>query len=121
MTKNKPRKRQLKEKATVRSRNSAVIISRLKNEKNQFRRKFLFVGYLFDALTKIGAAAYLVGGEAVEIYTAGQFSTGDIDITTNNREAAIKLLRTMGFGRTGMIWLNTDSGNCRANCVFISE
>ena len=65
---------------------------------------------MFDELAKLGATAYLVGGEAVEIYTAGQFSTGDIDVTTSNREATIKLLRSMGFTRTGMIWLKTDLG-----------
>ena len=84
------------------------ILSRLKKEKNQFRRKFLFVGYLFDRLSKLGATAYLVGGEAVEYLAAGQFSTGDIDITTSNRAATIKLLRSLGFTKTGMIWLNSD-------------
>jgi len=86
------------------------ILSNLKKEKEQFRRKFLFLGYFFDELTKLGVSAYLVGGEAIEIYTAGQFSTGDIDITTSNRAASIKLLRGLGFTRTGMIWLYADLG-----------
>ncbi|MHB2035180.1 MAG: hypothetical protein ACYCPW_00350, partial [Nitrososphaerales archaeon] len=86
------------------------FLSNLKKEKEQFRRKFLFLGYFFDELTKLGVSAYLVGGEAVEIYTAGQFSTGDIDITTSNRAATIKLLLDLGFTRTGMIWLYADLG-----------
>ena len=82
----------------------------LKSEKNEFRRKLLFIGYLFNKLSKLGVTTYLVGGQAVEIYTGGQFSTGDIDITASNREKTSELLLQMGFLKTGMIWLSEDLG-----------
>jgi hypothetical protein len=80
----------------------------LKEEPDQFSRKLLFIGYLFDQLRRRGVEAYLVGGEAVELYTAGQFETGDVDITVTSREKAERILSRMGFSREGMIWLNED-------------
>jgi hypothetical protein len=46
---------------------------RLKSERNEFRRKLLFTGYLFGKLSKLGITSYLVGGQAVQLYTGGQF------------------------------------------------
>src|SRR5207249_1571274 len=41
---------------------------------------------------------------------AGQFTTGDIDITTTDRELTEKILRRLGFSKEGMIWLNAKVG-----------
>ena len=59
-----------------------ALIRQVKKEPNELKRKMLLVGYLSDELSKRGAFVFLVGGQAVETYTAGQFTTGDIDITT---------------------------------------
>lgn len=85
-------------------------IRQLKKEKDAFRRKLKFLGHFFGELKELGVDAYLVGGQAVEIYTGGQFSTGDVDITAGNREEAAKLLLRLGFKKTGMIWLREDLG-----------
>jgi len=83
-----------------------VLIRRVKKEPNELKRKMLLVGYLSDELSKRDAFLFLVGGQAVETYTAGQFTTGDIDITTTDQEATERLLTRLGFRREGMIWLN---------------
>jgi len=70
----------------------------------------LLVGYLTEKLSKKGKSVFLVGGQAVETYTAGQFTTGDIDITTTDREATERLLVQMGFTREGIVWLNVGLG-----------
>ena len=85
-------------------------IRHLKKEKDQFRRKVMFIGYLFGELSRLRVSAYLVGGQAVEIYTGGQFSTGDVDITTGDSEETAKLLLRLGFAKVGMIWLQEDLG-----------
>jgi len=70
----------------------------------------LLVGYISEKLSKEGDFIFLVGGQAVETYTAGQFTTGDIDITTTDKEATEKVLAQMGFSREGMVWLNERLG-----------
>src|SRR2546426_6081132 len=87
-----------------------ALIRQVKKEPNELKRKMLLVGYLSDELSKRGAFLSLVGGQAVETYTAGQFTTGDIDITTTDQEATERLLTRLGFKREGMIWLNEKLG-----------
>ncbi|MFQ6134697.1 MAG: DUF6036 family nucleotidyltransferase [Nitrososphaerales archaeon] len=91
-------------------RGSKRFLAYLKKEPSELKKKMLFIGYLFDKLSKKDVKAYVVGGEAVEIYTAGQFTTGDIDITVTDREKTVKLLVEMGFTQTGRIWLNENVG-----------
>jgi hypothetical protein len=83
-----------------------AIISQVKREPNDLKGKLLLVGYISEVLSRRGKALFLVGGQAVETYTAGQFTTGDIDITTTDKELTEKILVRLGFEREGMIWLN---------------
>lgn len=87
-----------------------AIVSQLKKESNELRKKMLLVGYLTEKLFKDGKSIFLVGGQAVEAYTGGQFTTGDIDITTTDKEATEKVLAQMSFTREGMVWLNERLG-----------
>ena len=83
-----------------------TILVELKKEKNDLKKKMLLLGFLSDELSKSAAFLFLVGGQAVETYTAGQFTTGDVDVTTTHREATENLLRRLGFKKEGMVWLN---------------
>ena len=83
-----------------------TILVELKKEKNDLKKKMLLLGFLSDELSKSAAFLFLVGGQAVETYTAGQFTTGDVDVTTTHREATESLLRRLGFKKEGMVWLN---------------
>jgi hypothetical protein len=87
-----------------------AIISQVKREPNDLKGKLLLVGYISEVLSRRGKALFLVGGQAVETYTAGQFTTGDIDITTTDKELTEKILVRLGFEREGMIWLNAGIG-----------
>lgn len=78
-------------------------------EKDLFRRRIFFTAFLADSLKKRGVDAILVGGEAVDLYTAGTFATSDIDLLVSNKAAAEKLLNRFGFGREGSgLWFNRD-------------
>ncbi len=101
-----PRKKQTSRPSrAVRSRGLA---SQLRKEQSPLRKKMLLLGYVTDRLEKKSQTVYLVGGQAVETYTAGQFLTGDIDITTSDRQLTEKILASLGFKQVGMIWLNED-------------
>jgi hypothetical protein len=87
-----------------------ALIPQLKREPNPQKMKMLLLGYVTDRLEKESQSIYLVGGQAVETYTGGQFLTGDIDITTTDSKATEKILASLGFKQIGMIWLNKELG-----------
>jgi len=59
----------------------------------------LLIGYLTERLErKKPESVYLVGGQAVETYTAGQFRTGDIDIVTPDSETAEEIFLANSSG-----------------------
>jgi len=95
----------------TRFRNAQSVVPRLRKEPDELVRKMLLIGYLTERLEKKKPeSVYIVGGQAVETYTAGQFRTGDIDIVTPDSKAAEKILKRMGFEREGMVWLNKTLG-----------
>ena len=95
----------------TRFRNAQSVVPRLRKEPDELARKMLLIGYLTERLEKKKPeSVYIVGGQAVETYTAGQFRTGDIDIVTPDSKAAEKILKRMGFEREGMVWLNKTLG-----------
>ena len=89
---------------------SKAFISRLRKEPNELRKKMLLLGYVTSQLEKKKQSIFLVGGQAVETYTAGQFLTGDIDVTTSDSAMTQKVLKSLGFEEIGMIWLNKPLG-----------
>ena len=86
------------------------FISRLRKEPNELRKKMLLLGYVTSQLEKKKQSIFLVGGQAVETYTAGQFPTGDVDVTTSDSATTQKVLKSLGFKEIGMIWLNKPLG-----------
>lgn len=86
------------------------FVAKVRKEPNELRRKMLLLGYVTSQLEKKKQSVFLVGGQAVETYTAGQFPTGDIDVTTSDSTTMQKVLKRLGFEEIGMIWLNKKLG-----------
>jgi len=92
-------------------RSAALTLpAKLRKEPNELKRKMLLLGFLSDELSRRDGFLFLVGGQAVETYTAGQFTTGDVDVTTTDREATEGLLSRLGFKKEGMVWLSEKLG-----------
>jgi len=87
-----------------------AFLSQLKKEQNPLRMKMLLLGYVTDRLEKKAEHVVLVGGQAVETYTGGQFLTGDVDITTTDSKTTEEILKGLGFKKISMIWLNEQLG-----------
>jgi hypothetical protein len=88
----------------------ASFLSRLAKEPNELRKKMLLLGYISERMSKRNASVFLVGGQAVETYTGGVFTTGDIDITTTDTKGTEALLEKLGFAKEGMIWVSVRLG-----------
>ena len=81
----------------------------LKQEQDLFKRRIQFIAFLSEKLKEEGVDAILVGGEAIDLYTAGNFATSDIDLLVTNRPVTEKLLNKFGFGKEANgLWFNKD-------------
>lgn len=81
----------------------------MKEERDPFRKRIFFLGVLTSKLKESGVDVILVGGEAIDLYTAGNFSTSDIDLVVDNKAMTEKLLNKFGFGKQGNgLWFNSD-------------
>jgi predicted nucleotidyltransferase len=77
-------------------------------DRSPTERRTLLVGLLNEHLDP-SVRAVLVGGGAVEFYSAGTYTTGDVDVA-GPREAITPVLERMGFANHGRLWVREDLG-----------
>lgn len=72
------------------------------------KRRAMFVAFLTKEILKRGGMPpIIVGCEAVEIYTQGSYTTGDIDVLAE-LDILESVLSEWGFLKTGRLWLSKD-------------
>jgi len=103
-------RRKTSQSSTKRAVRAKALLVHLRKEQNLLNLKMLLLGYITYRLEKGKQHVFLVGGQAVETYTAGQFTTGDMDITTTDSKATERVLASLDFEEIGMIWLNKRLG-----------
>lgn len=57
------------------------------------------MGLISSALSTVGIEPVVVGGQALEVYTFGNYATSDIDVVLSDRELAGEILEKVGFAR----------------------
>ena len=73
-------------------------------------RRLRFAALLASGLHASGTEFIVVGGSAIEFYTRGQYTTGDIDVVYTGGADVEQLLLEWRFAREGRIWLNEGLG-----------
>lgn len=72
------------------------------------KRRTLIVGILTDEIKKRGGREpMVVGGLALETYTQGSYTIGDIDIKAP-KEILETILKEWQFIKKGRVWFNED-------------
>jgi hypothetical protein len=83
-------------------------IEKLLSIEDPVKRKALFIAlFSREIVQRGGKAPIIVGDEAVEIYTQGNYTTGDIDIKSP-LELTEAVLKEWGFIKAGRPWLNKE-------------
>jgi len=83
-------------------------LKKLQKVEDPVKRRGLFVALLSSECEKrCGEMPIVVGGEALEIYTQGGYTTGDIDLK-GPKDCMESILKEWGFQRKGRIWFNPD-------------
>jgi hypothetical protein len=73
------------------------------------QRRLAFLLWLERRVRDLGGVSpFLVGRVAVEIYTQGGYSTGDIDLKCQEQPFS-SILADVGFSRRGRVWVHLDA------------
>lgn len=86
----------------------ALDEQRLRNENDPRRRRLLALGLLTRELAPLGIEPILVGGAAVEFYTAGGYATQDVDLALPTGTDVDAAFARLGFERQGRFWCHRD-------------
>lgn len=85
-------------------------LEQVKNESDSLTKRLLLVGLLTKELEPRGIKPIIVGGQAVEFYTAGGYATRDIDLVSPRADEIDSILSKWGFSKEGRFWFNDDLG-----------
>ena len=91
--------------------NSTALRSRvdkLDSEPDRMRRRLVALGALTERLAGDKIVPILVGGCALEVYTDGGYSTGDVDLALPHSEEVDAAFADLGFTKDGRFWLRMD-------------
>lgn len=82
----------------------------LSSKKSDLYKKIAVIAVLTEVLSDLNVKPIIVGGQAVEFYTAGGYTTMDIDIICECSTAEIdKRLKPLDFKKIGKYWTIEDS------------
>lgn len=80
----------------------------LVDEPDPARKRLLALGILSDRLREVGMQPVLVGGGAVEFYTAGGYTTKDMDLALPHGPQTDAAFADLGFTKEGRYWYRED-------------
>ncbi len=85
-------------------------IDDLEAEPDPMRRRLVALGALTARLAKEGIEPILVGGCALEVYTDGGYSTGDVDLALPHTPEVDAAFAELGFAKSGRFWVRMELG-----------
>ena len=82
----------------------------LASENNDLLKKIKILAVITKVLEEINVKPIIVGGQAVEFYTSGGYTTMDIDIICQGKISEIdSKLKSLGFEKEGKYWILKNS------------
>lgn len=88
---------------------SVVSLDKVRETADPLTKRLLFMGLLTRELDPENVIPIIVGGNAVEFYTAGGYATQDIDVVAPSEPLDI-VLKKWGFAKKGRHWISEKLG-----------
>ncbi len=85
-----------------------AVLDRLREEADPHRRRLLVLGLLTRRLAEHDIEPVLVGGGALEFYTAGGYATKDTDLALPATPEVDTAFAELGFTKEGRYWVHPD-------------
>ena len=89
--------------------NDQALLLRIKDEPDQLRKRLMFVGLTARKLGAVRNKPVIVGGVAVEFYTAGGYATTGIDLVYPS-EPLDEVFGAFGMESKGRFWYSEELG-----------
>lgn len=86
------------------------VVEKLRASRSPTERRLHFAALLAKAGEASTDEFIVVGGSAIEIYTSGQYTSGDIDIVLSPPRSVAKVLQEWRFKQQGRIWHSDELG-----------
>ena len=83
-------------------------VDALADEPDRMRRRLIALGALTARLAPEGIEPILVGGCALEFYTDGGYSTGDVDLALSHGPAVDAAFADLGFEKRSRFWVRLE-------------
>lgn len=80
----------------------------LREERDSLRKRLIALGLLADRLAESDIEPILVGGTALEFYTAGGYATQDVDLALPLAPEVDAAFAELGFEKEGRYWFRED-------------
>lgn len=77
-------------------------------ETDMARRRLVALALVADRLAEDRIEPILVGGAALELYTAGGYATGDVDLALPTGPVVDRAFADLGFRKQGRFWVRED-------------
>lgn len=88
----------------------AEVIEALGGTTDSTQRRIAFAGLLAREAVLPPDGFVVVGGSAIEFYTSGAYTSGDIDIVSEKPQALARVLQGWGFSKTRRVWVDEELG-----------
>jgi len=86
----------------------AGVTEALRGISDPTQRRIAFAGLLAREARLPPDDFVVVGGSAIEFYTSGSYTSGDIDIVSEKAQALARVLRGWGFSKTSRVWVDEE-------------
>lgn len=86
------------------------VLTKLRAAEDATKRGVYFVALLGTAANVPADDLIVVGGSAIEFYTVGEYTSGDIDLVSNEADRLKEVLRSWNFHREGRVWVSEELG-----------
>ena len=83
-------------------------VDELASQPDRMRRRLVALGALTARLAPHGIEPILVGGCALEVYTDGGYTTGDVDLALASTPEVDRAFADLGFTKRGRFWIRPE-------------